>query len=469
MIQPSNPQIFSTDACNFQDASAARTFATSTLLDWLQKFASNSNERDLEILLGQVAYKGKGFMTELAGKFDLTRQRVSQIALKMEKSFQSSTSVFIPELLNLINPQIPEASSLKQINELIDTTLIGQLSSPATYPKLDAKEQICIATLRASIKAQLQIDTIGHLYVTRALSMLISEVCSLLKSTPDDCLLTPVCEVEELLAVHASDVPLSQVLDLAGAIRHGDYATHSKSRRGLVKALLLDAAEPVEINDIAYAAQTTRNRISSTLSTIDSICRVDRTRYWISARVSNPYTGIANEIEMRIAENDGRYDRRDLVRELPELFGVSPFSVEAYLQSPRFEVHGNTVFLRDPDSIELRELANVVDGFDPEGNPYWGFCAEDAHFSGYGISGVPPEFAVALGCPINGIISIPILNNQKPDSFATVSWRLATITGAYIGNFSDHLRSIEIKPGDRARVIKREPGLEIIREQDATQ
>ena len=409
-------------------ADAPSETSDSPLLRWLKDFAGNSSERDLQILVGQVVRKGDGFMTELAGKFDLTRQRVSQIAIASEKSFRKGSKAFVDQLLDTITPQIPPICTPEQITDLISAQCFEHLSPYGKEVELSANEKNCVDILHAIIRSHLKIKMHGEKCLSPDLAELLAELVSILRSSTDDCLLTPRSDLEALVAASGIDIQLLDVLDLVRAVHHGSFVTLSTSRRGLIKALLLEATEPVEIDEITLTAQTTRSRVSSTLSTIESICRVDRTRYWIRDRVSKPYLGIAREIELRISENDGRYDCRDLIREIPQLFGVSPFSVEAYLKSPRFEIHGNTVFLRDPNSIELRDLCAVIDGFDEDTNPFWCFDLNASHFSGYGISGVPPEFAVALGCPIDGLFSIKSLNSQSSKSSATVSCRLKTIS-----------------------------------------
>jgi hypothetical protein len=227
-----------------------------------------------------------------------------------------------------------------------------------------------------------------------------------------------------------------------------------------VKALLLDSECPVDINDLAEELQISRGRMSSTLSGIESVCRVDPTRWWIRDRVDVPYSGIADEIERRIQENGGYYEVAELIRSIPDQFGVSPSSVETYMSAPAFQLDGKYLFLRDPASIHLRPLSDVIDGFDDNGFPYWSFEVNESHFRGYGISGVPPEFVVHLGCPIGGMVSVPLLNGT-PVAIVTATWRLKVITGAYLGNFSLHLRELGARSGDLVRVTALKGGLTI--------
>jgi hypothetical protein len=445
-------------------ADAPSETSDSPLLRWLKDFAGNSSERDLQILVGQVVRKGDGFMTELAGKFGLTRQRVSQIAIASEKSFRKGSKVFVDQLLNAITPQIPAICAPEQVTDLISTECLEHLSPSGAELEIGANEKICVDVLHAIMRSELKIKMHGEICLSPDLADLLAELVSLLRSTTDDCLLTPVSEVEALFTASGIDIQLLDALNLVNAVGHGNFITLSKSRRGLIKALLLEATEPVEIDEIALAAQTTRSRVSSTLSTIESICRVDRTRYWLRSRVDNPYKGIVQEIERRIIENGGYYDRRDLIHELPNQFGISAQSVNAYVHSKRFSVSGDLVFMGNPDTLELRELESVVHGIDSSGRFFWTFRSSENNFKGYGISDVPPEFVVAIGCPPDQKIKVELLNDCFKGQTVTASWRLHTTSGAYIGNFSAQLVELGVLPGDQVRITASDGGIYITKD-----
>lgn len=446
-------------------ADAPSETSDSPLLRWLKDFAGNSSERDLQILVGQVVRKGDGFMTELAEKFGLTRQRVSQIGIQMEKSFRKGSSTFVQDLVKVVTTRIPAVSTRSQVDELISEVCLDHLSLFGAEIVFSAGEQVCVATLHAVVNSQLEVSSQGDVLLSRELSLLLTEIGVLLRSATDDCSLTAVAELELLVAASSIDIDFSKVLELANCVRHGNYVTLSKSRRGLIKALLLEATEPIDIDDIAVAASISRTQVGSTLSAIESVCRVDRTRYWTRDRVLNPYEGIASEIVKLILDNGGSYDRRDLMHELPSRFGVSPQSVDAYLHSQQFSISGYMVFIQDPESIELQELSEVIDGFDENGFPFWTSKVSDLNFRGFGISGVPPEFVAAMGCPPDGKIEVRLLNGTEAYASITASWRLRSTTGAYIGNFGNHLAQLGVNPGDSIRVTVTDLGVILVLEE----
>jgi hypothetical protein len=446
-------------------ADAPSETSDSPLLRWLKDFAGNSSERDLQILVGQVVRKGDGFMTELAAKFGLTRQRVSQIGIQMEKSFRKGSATFVQDVVKVVTTRIPAVSTRSQVDELISEVCLDHLSPFGAEIVFSSGDEVCVATLHAVVNSQLEVSSHGDVLLSRELLLLLTEIGVLLRSTTDDCSLTAVAELELLVAASSIDIDFSKVLELANCVRHGNYVTLSKSRRGLIKALLLEATEPIDIDDIAVAASISRTQVGSTLSAIESVCRVDRTRYWTRDRVPNPYEGIASEIVKLIIDNGGSYDRRDLMYELPSRFGVSPQSVDAYLHSQQFSISGYMVFIQDPESIELQELSEVIDGFDENGFPFWTSKVSDLNFRGFGISGVPPEFVAAMGCPPDGKIEVRLLNGTEAYASITASWRLRSTTGAYIGNFGNHLVQLGVNPGDSIRVTVTDLGVILVLEE----
>ena len=108
--------------------------------------------------------------------------------------------------------------------------------------------------------------------------------------------------------------------------------------------------------------------------------------------------------------------------------------------------------MRDHSTISLRDLEDVIHGRDEAGRPFWSFHLSEQHFAGYGVSGVPAEFVHALGCGPDEKISVRIINASNRNANMTASWRLRSTTGAYLGNFRNHLEAIEASSGDLVRV-----------------
>jgi len=432
----------------------------SALLRWIQEFSAQFDLREMEILAAQVANKRGKLQTDIAKKYGITRQRASQIALRMEREFDASGGDLAAALADEIRRVAAPVMEPEAFASLVEIEIAEALGvDGATYEPSD-NQTICLACLRARVEVLLDRKQRSAYLIDDDTEALVAEISSLLRESLDDCALTPRSEVDFLVMGRGSSLETDLLIDLVGAFQRGSFVTFSKSRRSAVKAALLGSDAPLDVSEIAAIVRIPTGRMSASLSGIPSVCRVDRTRWWIRDRVDVPYSGIADEIERRIRANGGYGEYSELLREIPEQFGVSPASVETYISTLAFEVQGEYVFLRDPESIHLRPLSEVIDGFDQDGFPHWSFEVTEHHFRGYGVSGVPPEFVVHLGCSVDGLTSIPLLNGSIGET-VTASWRLKAVTGAYLGNFSSHLREIDANAGDFLRVTAVTGGLTI--------
>ncbi len=430
----------------------------SALLRWIREFSAQFDLREMEILEAQVAHKRGKLQTDIAKKYGITRQRASQIALRMEREFDASGGDLAAALADEIRRVAAPVMEPQAFAYLVEIKVEEALAiDEATY-ELSENQGLCLTSLRSRVEALVDRKQCNSYLIDDDTEALVIEVSSLLNESLDDCSLTPRSEVELLLDERGSSLEINLLIELVGALERGSFFTFSKSRRSVVKALLLDSDTPLDIKEIAAIIQIPKSRMSSSLSGIASVCRVDRTRWWVRDRVEVPYTGIADEIERRILANSGYVDRRDLVREIPKMFDVSISSVEAYIASAKFERQGNLVFLRDLDSIRLRPLENVIHGVDDEGDAYWTFRVSEEMFTGYGVGHVPPEFVVHLGCPPDGLITIPLIGGETGES-VTASWRLQATSGAYLGNFAEHLVRIGARAGDLVRVTSKAAGV----------
>ena len=207
-------------------------------------------------------------------------------------------------------------------------------------------------------------------------------------------------------------------------------------------------------------------RVGAHLSNVPSVVRADKDRWGLKEWIDDEYDGIVGEIIQRIKEDGGATATERLMRELPSKFNVSASSVRAYMYSPRFVIRDGLISVASVSSLRLRHLDDVIDGREPAGAPYWTFAVEDRFFGGYSVTGVPPEFAKALGCEPEGITSVRIAN--LPDCRAlSLSWRLASTTGVTMGYVATPLERLDLRSGQRARVtIRGHLLVELTRESD---
>lgn len=230
------------------------------------------------------------------------------------------------------------------------------------------------------------------------------------------------------------------------------------SGKARAKAALISIGRPATREEIARACGFGENKAGSHLSVIPSVVKADKDRWGLDDWVDDEYEGIVGEIIQRIEEDGGVTTTERLLTELPGKFGVNPMSVRAYMQTPKFAIRDGWISLASTSSIELRDLDDVIDGRDDGGAPYWTFAVEDRFFDGYSVTGVPPEFAKALGCGPDAGERVRI-DNLPDCPELSIRWPLASTTGASLGYLAGPLEHLGLEPGQRARVTIRGPCL----------
>ena len=138
------------------------------------------------------------------------------------------------------------------------------------------------------------------------------------------------------------------------------------------------------------------------------------------------------EIIQRIEEDGGVTTSDRLFEELPRKFEVSPASIHAYLQTPKFAVDNGNVSLADPSSVRLRALDDVIDGRDERHAPYWSFEVHQRYLEGHSLAGVPPELAKYVGCAPDAGTDVQVISPTGCGALS-VRWPLASMSGATIG------------------------------------
>ena len=241
------------------------------------------------------------------------------------------------------------------------------------------------------------------------------------------------------------------------------------STKARTKAALLSIGRPATRAEIGRLCGVEETRVGAHLSNVPSVVRADKDRWGLKDWIDDEYDGIVGEIIQRINEDGGATTTERLMRELPSKFNVSASSVRAYMYSRKFEIRDGLISVANVSSLQLRQLDDVIGGRDAAGAPYWTFAVEDRFFEGYSVTGVPPEFAKALGCEPEGLASVRMAN--FPDCrHLSLSWRLASTTGVTMGYVATPLERLGLRPGQRARVTIRGPLLvELTQEPDQVQ
>lgn len=238
---------------------------------------------------------------------------------------------------------------------------------------------------------------------------------------------------------------------------HGSLGIRD-SAKARAKAALLSIGRPATREEIAAICGLEEARIGGHLSNIASVARADKDRWGLKEWIDDEYDGIVGEIIQRIEEDGGATTTGRLLKELPGQFDVSASSVRAYMQTSKFVIRDGWISMANVSSLQLRHLDDVIDGRDGNGDPYWAFTVEARFFDGYSVTGIPPEFAKALGCKPDEDESIRIAN--LPDCRdLSIRWPLASTTGASLGYLADPLRRLGVQSGQCVRVTIRGTGL----------
>ena len=230
------------------------------------------------------------------------------------------------------------------------------------------------------------------------------------------------------------------------------------SGKARAKAALISIGRAATREEIAKMCGFNENKTGSHLSVIPSVVKADKDRWGLKEWVDDEYDGITGEIIQRIEEDGGATTTKRLLTELPSKFGVNPMSVRAYMQTAKFTIRDGWISLASKSSIRLRDLDDVIDGRDDTRAPYWTFPVEARYFDGYSVPSVPPEFAKALGCAPDGSEQVQ-LENLPDCRDLSISWRLASITGASLGYVGEPLKRLGLEPGERARITIKGPCL----------
>jgi len=224
------------------------------------------------------------------------------------------------------------------------------------------------------------------------------------------------------------------------------------SQKAQIKAAILHIGRPVTKEEISQITGISTNKISSQLSSLETVVRADKVRWGLAEWIDDVYEGIPNEIIQRINEDGGTTRLERLLYEIPKLFGVSENSVRAYVDTFQFRLEKGLVSLADTSQIQLKPLEIVVDGYDQRNYPYFDFLVEERYFSGYSLSSVKPEIARELGCLPNGNIFAQV-RSPNNCSDITVNWKLSSLSGATIGYLSEPLKKLGAKPGEKVRIF----------------
>ena len=396
------------------------------------------NEKQRTVAEARLVQSPPATLEEAGRLLGVTRERVRQIQAGLEPKIEEALG---PELGIIAAAFQEHLDPLVPANELVQC--------------VDGINPEAMATATALFRNAL-IDAMGFtldgdVYVNEQAAKVIRDVKSRASQIADDAGLLQEKDLIERLPDEKWRRFWPWIRRRSGLRSfHGSLALRD-SAKARTKAALLLIGRPATKEEISALCGYEPKQVGSYLSNVPSVVRADRERLGFRDWIDDEYDGIVGEIIQRIEEDGGVTTTERLLREIPSRFNVSPVSVQLYMRTPRFEIRNGSISLASPTSVSLRNLDDVVHGHDESGAPFWTFLVEDRYFHGFSVVGVPPEFAVALGCQPDSGLDIQIENLPECRALS-LHWRLSSLTGASLGYVGEPLRRLGLTKGDRARV-----------------
>ena len=409
----------------------------------LAVFLEATSESERTIIKHRLLQHPPNTLEEVGGRVGVTRERVRQVQARIESSVG-----------DVLGRAVRITASTLKFGHIVAVNEVERRIAAL----LPTGPEFANRLFRHVLIDEMGLTLVHGVYVDKRAREVVEDIRAQARRIADD---VGLVNAQELIATLPGEewrqfwpwlCERCEFHDLFGSCGTRD------TRKARVKAALISVGRPTTREEIARMCGFDERKTSSLLSAIPSVVRADKDRWGLREWIDDEYDGIIDEIIQRIEEDGGATTTERLLTELPSKFGVSPMSVRAYMQTPKFVVRDGWISLANAASLQLRELDDVIDGREPDGNPYWSFLVEARFFDGYSLPGVPPEFAKALGCDADGERHIQIENAPECREL-TIRWRLGSTTGAWLGYVGGPLRRLGLQPGERARVTIKKPGV----------
>ena len=236
-----------------------------------------------------------------------------------------------------------------------------------------------------------------------------------------------------------------------GLERAGRWGARRMNRLTRTHVALLEMGRPATREELAEMVGISPRQAGGNLTAIPEAIRVDVRRWKLREKGDREWKGISAELQRRIEEAGGETGTRALVEGICSEYSVTEKSVQMFMHTERYVVEKGRIRMRRPDELEVAPLAEVVDGRDADGVPWWGFTLKAHHLQGYSASHVPQAVAKALGCRPDGVAVATVVNMPEVRPW-TVRWRLRSATKAEFGYMRETLLALKAKPECTIRV-----------------
>ena len=324
-------------------------------------------------------------LEEIGSEVGVTRERIRQLQKKLEWKVQVALMKELDVLAEVLKDQYGHLVADRQLEDRI------QILLPSAPP-------MATRVFRQALIDKMGYTLHGGVYFDDHVNEVVEQLTSLARRIADD---VGLVEEEQLIAALPSPdwcQVWPWIRDRCGWHDLFGQLGLRASSKAQAKAALLSIGRPATREEIGRLCGLSETRVGAYLSTVPSVVRADKERWGLKEWIDDEYDGIVGEIIQRIEEDGGTTTTERLLRELPSKFKVSPASVRSFMQTPKFVIRDGWISLASASTLQLRDLEDVIHGRDRTGDPYWTFVVDSRFLEGYSLTGVPPEFAKALGC-----------------------------------------------------------------------
>ena len=426
------------EAVRIDEMVGAASGLLSVISSRLEQTVDAASEMERMIIAQRLLGMPRATLQEVGSQAGVTRERIRQVQVRLERRIRLALGAGLAVVASTLKDQLGHVASRCDVEGRIEELLSKQQGLGK-----DLFGRALIEAMGFTLNNGMYLDERG----LRELE----EIRATTRQLADDVGLVDPDRIEATFPSEEWQKWWPWVREACGLVDLFGSVGIRESGKAWTKAALISIGRPATREEIAEMCGFEKNKTGSHLSVIPSVVKADKDRWGLKEWVDDEYDGIVGEIIQRIHEDGGATTTDRLLRELPEKFGVNPMSVRMYMQTPKFVVDDGWISLASRLSVRLRDLDDVVHGRDENGAPYWTFVVEDRFFDGYSVTGVPPEFAKALGCePDAG--EYARIENLPQCRELSLRWPLASTTGASLGYVADPLRKLGVEAGDRARV-----------------
>ena len=415
------------------------------LIDAVRLVEVEHGPDNIEILLRHKVHRSDS-LASLGDERGVTHERVRQLEVKVAAALGEHGGAHASLIASVVRGPMAEIVRNDLVEGRIDAVLRSFASASGDQSETSTKT-LC----RYLIRSRLGYTTKGSFALSDDGRHLVDTLAQRIISEADDVGLVDLKAILAQEAPHALPF-VDELVELLGLTRIGVHLALRDTRRVRAKLALLEIGRSATKEEIAEQGGFDAERLTGTLSGIDSIARADKSRWGLIEWIDDVYEGIPAEIRQRIDEHGGFVSLSFLLEDIAERFGVSEASVRTYAATKQFDVTDGMVSVANPHTLNYRSIDDVATR-NEHGELCWEFLVEDRYFNGYSINRFPPELARELGCGPNDRGTVPV---ASPDGCNPVSinWRLTAPSGdAEIGRVSDALQRIDVVAGEFARVV----------------